>query len=134
MWGGRATRNAVSSEAVPTEWDVGSGQGVRWTAALGSQTYGNPVVAAGKAFVGTNNDALYDPEQAGDRGVLIAFDESDGRWAEGASEVTSAPLASSAPLSAPRAGLPQSSDAANLLRDDEVLPVAPCFRISVTSD
>jgi len=80
MWGGRATRNAVSSEPVPTEWDVGSGQGVRWTAALGSQTYGNPVVAAGKVFVGTNNEALYDPEEAGDRGVLIAFDESDGRF------------------------------------------------------
>ena len=51
---------------------------VKWVAALGSQTYGNPVVAGGKVFVGTNNEGLRDPKQAGDRGVLMAFRESDG--------------------------------------------------------
>ena len=80
MWGGRPTRNMVSNEAVPVTWNVDSNHNVRWTAALGSQTYGNPVVAGGRVFVGTNNEALYDPEEAGDRGVLIAFDEVDGRF------------------------------------------------------
>ena len=49
-------------------------------AALGSQTYGNPVVAGGMVFVGTNNEVLRDPKQAGDRGVLMAFRESDGEF------------------------------------------------------
>ena len=44
---------------------------MKWVAALGSQTYGNPVVADGKVFVGTNNEGLRDPKQGGDRGVLI---------------------------------------------------------------
>ena len=30
-------------------------------AELGSQTYGNPTVAGGKVFVGTNNELLRDP-------------------------------------------------------------------------
>ncbi len=31
-------------------------------------------------FVGTNNEALRDPKQGGDRGVLMAFRESDGEF------------------------------------------------------
>src|SRR5687768_9863601 len=49
-------------------------------AALGSQTYGNPVVSGGMVFVGTNNEGLRDPKQAGDRGVVMAFRESDGEF------------------------------------------------------
>jgi len=33
------------------------------TAALGSQSYGNPVVANGVVLVGTNNEAPRDPKQ-----------------------------------------------------------------------
>ena len=32
----------------------------------------------GKIFVGTNNEALYDKELPGDKGVLLAFNEADG--------------------------------------------------------
>jgi outer membrane protein assembly factor BamB len=49
-------------------------------AKLGSQSYGNPVVAGGMVFVGTNNELLRDPKQAGDRGVLMAFRESNGEF------------------------------------------------------
>jgi outer membrane protein assembly factor BamB len=49
-------------------------------AKLGSQSYGNPVVANGVVLVGTNNEALRDPKQGGDRGVLMAFRESDGEF------------------------------------------------------
>ncbi len=81
MWGGTPDRNMVSSmEGAPTEWDVDSGKNIAWAAKLGSQAYGNPVVAGGKVFVGTNNEALYDPRQDGDRGVVIAFRESDGQF------------------------------------------------------
>ena len=31
-------------------------------------------------FVGTNNELLRDPKQPGDRGVLMAFRESDGEF------------------------------------------------------
>ena len=37
------------------EIDLATTKNVKWVAKLGSQTYGNPVVANGKVFVGTNN-------------------------------------------------------------------------------
>jgi outer membrane protein assembly factor BamB len=81
MWGGTADRNMVSSmRGLPAEWDVETKENVRWVAALGSQSYGNPVVADGMVFVGTNNEGLRDPKQGGDRGVLMAFRESDGTF------------------------------------------------------
>ncbi|MCP5110632.1 MAG: PQQ-binding-like beta-propeller repeat protein, partial [bacterium] len=81
MWGGTPDRNMISSMAkAPVEWDVDSNKNIVWKAGLGSQTYGNPVVADGKVFVGTNNEALKDPELKGDRGVLMAFAESDGKF------------------------------------------------------
>ena len=49
-------------------------------AELGSQSYGNPVVAGGMVFVGTNNELVRDPDQPGDRGVLMAFDEKTGEF------------------------------------------------------
>ena len=76
MWGGTPDRNMVSNmKGLPTEWDVKTKKNVKWVAELGSQSYGNPVVAGGMVFVGTNNEALRDPKQAGDRGVLMAFRE-----------------------------------------------------------
>ena len=82
MWGGSPDRNMVSGSAsrLPSEWDVESGRNVRWVAALGSQTYGNPVVAGGRVFVGTNNEALYDKEIVGDKGILLAFDAATGEF------------------------------------------------------
>ena len=81
MWGGTADRNMVSEmTGLPTEWDVDSGMNVRWVAELGSQSYGNPVVASGMVFVGTNNELERDPNQPGDRGVLMAFRETDGEF------------------------------------------------------
>ena len=40
----------------PCPWDIKTGKNVKWVAKLGSQTYGNPVVAGGQVYVGTNND------------------------------------------------------------------------------
>ena len=81
MWGGTPDRNMVSSmKGLPADWDIKTKKNVKWVAKLGSQAYGNPVVADGKVFVGTNNENPRDPKQAGDRGVLMAFRESDGEF------------------------------------------------------
>ena len=81
MWGGTPDRNMVSSmKGLPTEWDVEDGTNVKWSVELGSQTYGNPVISGGVVFVGTNNEALKDPAITGDKGVLMAFRESDGEF------------------------------------------------------
>ena len=56
MWGRTPQRNMVTPEpGVPTEWDVESGKNIKWVTSLGSQSYGNPVVAGGLVTVGTNN-------------------------------------------------------------------------------
>ncbi len=81
MWGGTADRNLVSSmKGLPVTWDVKTKKGVKWVAELGSQTYGNPVVANGVVLVGTNNEAMKDPEVKGDKGIVMAFRESDGQF------------------------------------------------------
>jgi len=81
MWGGTPDRNMASNmKGLPAEWDVKTKKNVKWVAELGSQSYGNPVVADGMVFVGTNNDTLRDPKQPGDRGVLMAFKESTGEF------------------------------------------------------
>jgi outer membrane protein assembly factor BamB len=81
MWGGTPERNMVSHmKGLPTTWDVKTGKNVKWVAKLGSQTYGNPVVGGGVVLVGTNNELVRDPKQPGDRGVVMAFRESDGEF------------------------------------------------------
>jgi outer membrane protein assembly factor BamB len=72
-----ATRSSPAVN-LPAVWDPGTGLNVRWIAALGTETYGGPVAAGGKVFVGTNNARPRDPSRAGDRGVLMAFDAVDG--------------------------------------------------------
>lgn len=81
MWGGTPDRNMVSSmKGLPTSWDVKTKKNVKWVAELGSQAYGNPVVAGGMVFVGTNNEAPRDPNVKGDKGILMALRESDGQF------------------------------------------------------
>jgi len=81
MWGGTPDRNMVSKmTGLPAEWDVKTKKNVKWVADLGSQSYGNPVVAGGMVFVGTNNELVRDKAQGGDRGVLMAFDEKTGEF------------------------------------------------------
>ncbi len=83
QWGRAWSRNMVSPETgLPESVDPESGQNVKWTAALGTVTYGTPVVAGGKVLVGTNNGNPREPRRTGDAGVLMAFDEATGgfRW------------------------------------------------------
>jgi len=82
MWGGNPTRNLVNTaeKNIPSQWDVETGENVKWIAQLGSQSYGNPVVARGKVLVGTNNQAARQPEIKGDKGVIMCFNEEDGAF------------------------------------------------------
>src|SRR5262249_31757977 len=89
MLGRNPSRNAVSPEGnPPTTWQVEQrdkagnvlqpGQNIKWDAPLGSLTFGDPVVADGLVWVGTNNYGPAD-EQAVDASVLACFRESDGK-------------------------------------------------------
>src|SRR5436190_1014393 len=81
MWGGTPDRNMVSNmKGLPTSWDVKEKKNVKWIAQLGSQTYGNAAVSGGTIFVGTNNEGVRDPKITGDKGVLMAFRESNGEF------------------------------------------------------
>jgi outer membrane protein assembly factor BamB len=89
MWGGTPSRNMAnpSARGIATEWNVSTKQNIAWVAAVGSRCYGNPVVADGKVFVGTNNafprpDGGFgrDSRVSGDRGVVMCFRQSDGEF------------------------------------------------------
>jgi outer membrane protein assembly factor BamB len=58
--------------------DMKTSKNVRWVAKLGSETYGNPTIADGKIFVGTNNASPRDPRITDDRGILLCLEEKSG--------------------------------------------------------
>src|SRR5205085_10274948 len=94
QWGGSTIRNNTpEGKNIPTEWQVAGfdkagkfqkdkAQNIKWGARLGSQSYGNPVVANGHAYVGTNNGMgylkRYPPSV--DLGVFLCFDAKDGKF------------------------------------------------------
>ncbi|MDZ4849794.1 MAG: PQQ-binding-like beta-propeller repeat protein [Pirellulaceae bacterium] len=83
QWGGTPDRNNTPVDAkIPASWDVKQGTNILWSAALGSESYGNPVVANGKVYVGTNNGKGYLTRYPSniDLGVLVCFDEKDGKF------------------------------------------------------
>jgi len=81
MWGGTIGRNMASAATnLPSSWDPKTGARIKWKADLGSTSYGNPVVAGGKVFVGTNNANPRNPAVTGDKGILMCFRESDGAF------------------------------------------------------
>ncbi len=94
QWGGSSIRNNTpEGENIATEWEVGSfdkegkwikedSHNIKWVSQLGSQSYGNPVVANGQVYVGTNNGAgnLKRYPANVDLGVLVCFDEKDGKF------------------------------------------------------
>lgn len=94
QWGGSTVRNNTpEGKNIATEWAVGSfdktgkwvkddSKNVKWVAHLGSQSYGNPVVANGQVYVGTNNGNGYLKRYPAtiDLGVLVCFSEKDGKF------------------------------------------------------
>ncbi len=81
LWGGTPGRNMVSGAiGISLDFDLRENTNVPWSAQLGSQTYGNPIVADGKVYVGTNNGAEYRENHKGDRGIMLCFNEADGEF------------------------------------------------------
>ncbi|MFN3169044.1 MAG: PQQ-binding-like beta-propeller repeat protein [Phycisphaeraceae bacterium] len=92
VWGRDLTRNMVAPAQgpIPADFEPGEEIGrtgkidpdstkhVKWIAKLGSQAFGNPVVAQGKVLVGTNNESPRDPKYKGDRSVFLCLDEETG--------------------------------------------------------
>ncbi|MCH7846318.1 MAG: hypothetical protein IH850_10885, partial [Acidobacteria bacterium] len=81
MWGFTPGRNMVNdAKNLPSSWNVKTGENILWTAKLGSQTYGGPLIIGGKIIVGTNNQGARNPKIVGDKGVIMAFSQADGSF------------------------------------------------------
>ncbi len=91
MFGGSPSRNLVNLteknilddfaiEKRQNNKVVRPAKNVKWVAALGNKAYGGPVIAGGRIFVGTNNEKPRDPAIKGDKGVVMCFRESDGKF------------------------------------------------------
>ena len=95
QWGGSPQRNNTPAATnLPIEWETGefdydtgvwdpaTSKNVAWVAALGSQSYGNQVLAGGQVYVGTNNGNgwLKRYPAAVDLGCLLAFSAADGSF------------------------------------------------------
>ena len=96
QWGGTSYRNnvPVTNAKIPTDWNIGAfdrrtqewkpenAENIKWVSQLGSQSYGNPVVADGRVYVGTNNGAGHLPRYSSrvDLGCMLCFRESDGKF------------------------------------------------------
>jgi outer membrane protein assembly factor BamB len=81
MWGGTPHRNMVSAiTGLPYTWNIKTKEHIKWKADVGTASYGNPVVADNKVFLGTNNENSKNPAITGDKGILICFRESDGKF------------------------------------------------------
>ena len=89
MLGRDGTRNAVSPEkGGTTEWKIGEldrrtgkwegARNIRWAAPLGTLTFGDPAIAEGQIWIGTNNFVQGDDDRP-DASVLVGFDIRDGK-------------------------------------------------------
>lgn len=102
MFGGTPSRNTVDlvHTGIADQFPVDPknpklrvlGDTVKWKAKLGSRSYGGPIVAGGRVYVGTNNENprnnrdrrkpdIDNPKgDPLDKGVLMCFDEQSGRF------------------------------------------------------
>ena len=83
QWGGSSHRNNTpDGKNIPHEWNLATGENILWAMPLGSHSYGNPVVANGKVYVGTNNSHGYLKRYPSKFALdcLIAFEEKTGKF------------------------------------------------------
>jgi outer membrane protein assembly factor BamB len=79
QWGVPHTRNMISTEMnLPSMFDPETGENIRWTAPLGTETHSTPIVTQGKVLIGTNNGQPRDSRHSRYRGVLLCLDEKTG--------------------------------------------------------
>jgi outer membrane protein assembly factor BamB len=84
MFGGTPGRNLANTveKNIPGDWSIqkGKAKNVQWQEAIGGTSYGGPIVAEGKIFVGTSNERPRNPKDKGDKGVMMCFDEKTGKF------------------------------------------------------
>jgi outer membrane protein assembly factor BamB len=92
-WGGHDNCNMVSSEkGLPASFipgkkspqgngiDLATTENVKWVARLGTQTYGNPTIANGRVYLGSNDEDLQDPRyHSTGGGRVMCLDEATGK-------------------------------------------------------
>src|SRR5690606_8283284 len=86
LFGGTLQRNLVNltdrnialdfdlDPKMTDQFDPKNAKNLKWFQNLGSRSYGGPIIAEGKVFVGTNNEQPRDPNIKGDKGVVMCFD------------------------------------------------------------
>ena len=85
MFGGSPSRNLANTTEKNILGDFavrpkGKEKNVKWAIKLGSKAYGGPVIAGGRIFISTNNANPRDRKIKGDKGVVMCFRESDGKF------------------------------------------------------
>jgi outer membrane protein assembly factor BamB len=95
MFGVDGSRNQINliDTNLPITWHADAPRtNIKWSAALGSRSYGAVVVSGGKVFVGSNNERprnsrdrritpnANEPPAPEDKGILMCFDEETGRF------------------------------------------------------
>jgi len=68
------------TENPPVDWDTTTGRNIVWSAELGNETFGRPVVAGDTVYVGTDNARHMNPAFQEECGVLMAFRATDGTF------------------------------------------------------
>jgi outer membrane protein assembly factor BamB len=73
----------------PVVWNPVTRRNIAWSAPLGNDTFGRPVVAGGRVYVGTDNARRVNPACQDDCGVLLAFAAKNGGllWQDAAPRV-----------------------------------------------
>jgi len=91
-FGGTPDHNMVNlvDKNIVDKPDFNDAKLLKWKADLGSRAYGGPIIAAGKVFVGTNNERPRNPRDISknqdgdiapiDKGIIMAFDEATGKF------------------------------------------------------
>jgi outer membrane protein assembly factor BamB len=81
QWGQAWSRNMVSDEkGLPDSFNAKEGKNIKWSAQIGTESYGTPIIAGGRVYIGTNNENPRDPKHTADSGVMMCFDEQTGRF------------------------------------------------------
>jgi len=82
LFGGTIERNLVNEtdKKIADTWNVKKGKekNIKWKAPLGTKSYGGPVIAGGRIFIGTNRARGAKEDDM--KGVVLCLRESDGKF------------------------------------------------------